>query len=71
MLTVKQWDEITNKLEPEVMPKFGEKERKFIWSHYGGLLQLMKDYNLTIDEVLVTCEEKVTDDKKGASDNNG
>lgn len=66
-LTLKEWDKISDKLEPEVMPTFGEKEQKFMWSLYGGLLQHMKDTNMTIDEALVICEEKVTGKKKGLS----
>lgn len=70
MLTLKEWDEICDELEPEVMPNTGEKEEKFLWAVYGGLLQLMKENNLTIDDVLVTCEEHVADKKKGLSENN-
>lgn len=42
-LTLKEWDEICDKLALEVMPNTGEKEEKFLWAVYGGLLQLMKE----------------------------
>ena len=67
MLTLKEWDTISSRLEPQVMPNFGEKEQQYIWSLYGGLLTVMKDNDMTIDEVLVICEEKVTGKKKGLS----
>lgn len=66
-LTLKEWDKISDKLESQVMPDYGEKQQQYIWSLYGGLLQHMKDKNLTIDEVLIICEEKVTGKKKGLS----
>lgn len=66
-LTLKEWDEISSELEPEVMPNTGKKEEKYLWAVYGGLLQHMKENNLTIDEVLVTCEEHVSGKKKGLS----
>lgn len=69
-LTLKEWDEIASKIEPKVLSKYGEEEQKYLWSLYGGLLQHMKDKNFTIDEVLVICEEKVTDKKRGLSENN-
>lgn len=67
MLTLTEWDNIASSLEPQVMPNTGEKEEKFLWAVYGGLLQLMKENNLTIDEVLVTCEDQVLGKKKGLS----
>lgn len=67
MLTLKEWDNIAAELEPQVMPDRGEKEQKYMWALYGGLLTHMKDSGLTIDEVLVICEEKVTGKKKGLS----
>lgn len=67
MLTRKEWDNIAAELEPQVMPDCGEKEEKYMWALYGGLLTHMKDSDMTIDEVLVICEEKVTDKKKGLS----
>lgn len=67
MLTVKEWDAISNRLESKVFSKYGEEEEKFLWALYGGLLQNMKDEGMTIDDVLVICEEKVTDKKKGLS----
>ena len=66
-LTVKEWDAIADNLEPKVLSKYGEEEQTFLWALYGGLLQLMKDKNVSIDEALVTCEEKVTGKKKGLS----
>lgn len=45
------------------------KEQTYIWALYGGLLQHMKDSGLTIDEVLVICEEKATGKKKGLRTN--
>lgn len=66
-LTLKEWDAIATRLEPQVMSNYGEKEQRYLWSLYGGLLQHMKDTNLTIDEVLIICEEKATDKKKGLS----
>lgn len=65
MLTLKEWDEISSELEPQVLSKYGEEEQKYLWSLYGGLLQHMKDQGISIDEVLVICEEKVSDKKKG------
>lgn len=67
MLTLKEWDAISSELEPQVMPDYGEKQKTYLWSLYGGLLTHMKDTNMTIDEVLVICEEKVTGKKKGLS----
>lgn len=67
MLTLKQWDEISSELEPQVMPNFGKKEQRYLWSVYGGLLKTMKDNDMTIDEALVICEEQVTGKKKGLS----
>lgn len=67
MLTLKEWDTIAAELEPQVMPDRGEKEEKYMWALYGGLLTHMKDNNMSIDEVLVICEERVTDKKKGLS----
>lgn len=66
-LTLKEWDDIASELNPQVMPKYGEKEETYLWALYGGLLQHMKDSGITIDEVLVICEEKVTGKKKGLS----
>lgn len=66
-LTVKEWDAIADRLEPKVFSKYGEEEQTFLWALYGGLLQLMKDENKSIDEALVTCEEQVTGKKKGLS----
>lgn len=67
MLTLKEWDAISSALEPQVMPNIGEKQHKYIWSLYGGLLQCMKDNDISIDEALVICEEQVTVKKKGLS----
>lgn len=65
MLTLKEWDAISSELEPQVMPEYGEKQQQYLWALYGGLLQHMKDTDMSIDEVLVICEEKVTGKKKG------
>lgn len=70
MLTVKEWDAISSELETQVMPDYGEKQQKYLWSVYGGLLQHMKDRGMSIDEVLVICEEKVSDKKNGVSEDN-
>lgn len=67
MLTLKEWDAISSELEPQVMSDYGEKQQQYLWALYGGLLQSMKDNNMSIDEVLVICEEKVTGKKKGLS----
>lgn len=67
MLTVKEWEGIADRLESNVLSKYGEEEQTFLWALYGWLLQHMKDEGITIDEVLVICEEKVTDKKKGLS----
>ena len=67
MLTLKEWDDIATRLEPKVLSKYGEEEQTYLWALYGGLLQHMKVSGLTIDEVLVICEEKVTGKKKGLS----
>lgn len=67
MLTLKEWDNIASELEPQVMSDYGEKQQKYLWSLYGGLLQHMKDTNMSIDEVLVICEEKITGETKGLS----
>lgn len=70
MLTPKEWDAISSELEPQVMPDYGEKQQKYLWSVYGGLLQHMKDRGMSIDEVLVICEEQVSDKKNGVSEDN-
>lgn len=31
MLTLKDWDAIADRLEPQVMPKYGEKEQTYIY----------------------------------------
>lgn len=49
MLTSKEWDAISSELEPQVMPDYGEKQQQYLWSVYGGLLQSMKDNNMSID----------------------
>ena len=67
MLTPKEWNAISSELEPQVMQGYEEKQQKYLWSVYGGLLQHMKDTNMSIDEVLVICEEQVLDKKKGLS----
>ena len=67
MLTRKEWDAISAELEPQIMTGFGEKEEKYLWAVYGALLTVMKDNDMSIDEVLVLCEEKVTGEKKGLS----
>lgn len=67
MLTVKEWNTISSELEPQVMQGYVEKQQKYLWSVYGGLLQHMKDNDMSIDEVLVICEEQVSDKKKGLS----
>ena len=67
MLTLKEWDDISSELQPQVMPNVGETEEKYLWSVYGGLLTFMKEHDKTIDEVLVICEEQVTGKKKGLS----
>jgi hypothetical protein len=71
MLTVKEWDAIASTLESQVIPNTtDETVETYMWALYGGLLQHMKDADITIDEVLVICEEKVTGKKKGLSENN-
>ncbi|CAD7757469.1 Hypothetical protein DAR_50 [Enterococcus phage dArtagnan] len=68
MLTLKDWDDIASELEPQVMSNINdEKVETYMWALYGGLLQHMKDTNMSIDEVLVICEEKVTGKTKGLS----
>lgn len=67
MLTLKEWDAIANRLEPKVLSKYGEEEQTYLWALYGGLLQHMKDIDMSIDEALVICEEKATGKKKGLS----
>lgn len=64
MLTLKEWDDIASELEPQVMSNYGEKEQTYLWALYGGLLQHMKDSGMTIDEVLLICEEKATGKKR-------
>lgn len=66
-LTLKEWDAIASRLERQVMQKYDKEEQTYLWALYGGLLQHMKDTNLSIDEVLVICEEKVLGKKKGLS----
>lgn len=66
-LTLKEWDTIATRLESQVMSNYGEKEQTYLWAVYGGLLQHMKDRDMSIDEVLVICEEKVIGKKKGLS----
>lgn len=67
MLTLKEWDNIASELEPQVMPEYDEKRERYMWSLYGALLTHMKEYNMSIDEVLVICEEQATGKKKGLS----
>ena len=67
MLTLKEWDDIADRLETKVLSKYGKEEQTYLWALYGGLLQHMKDTDISIDEALVICEEKVTDKKKGLS----
>lgn len=67
MLTPKEWNAISSELEPQVIQGYEEKQQKYLWSVYGGLLQHMKDNGMSIDEVLVICEEQVSDKKKGLS----
>lgn len=68
-LTLKEWDNIASPLESQVIQKTATDDNveTYLWALYGGLLQHMKDGNMSIDEVLVICEEKVTDKKKGLS----
>lgn len=66
-LTLKEWDAIAGRLEAKVFSKYGDEEETLLRALYGGLLTHMKDSGLTLDEVLVICEEKVTDKKKGLS----
>lgn len=66
-VTREEWDAISSALEPQVMPDYGEKQQKYLWAAYGGLLTFMRDNAMTIDEVLVICEENVTGKKKGLS----
>ena len=71
MLTLKEWDTIASELESQVMPDgTGKKEDTYLLAVLGGLLTHMKENNLTIDEVLVICEENVLDKKKGLRKNN-
>lgn len=67
MLTLKEWDAISTELEPQVMPDYGEKQQQYLWSLYGGLLQLMKDNDMTIDDTLFICEYHLTEETKGLS----
>lgn len=67
MLTLKEWDAISSELESQVMSKYGKDEQTYLWAVYGGLLQHMKDSGMSIDEVLIICEEKVTGKKRGLS----
>ena len=68
MLTLKEWDDIASALESQVIPNSADETvETYMWALYGGLLQHMKDSGMTIDEVLVICEEKVTGKKKGLS----
>lgn len=66
-LTLKEWDAIAARLESKVMSKYGDEEQTYLWAVYGGLLQHMKESGMTIDEVLLICEEKATSKKKGLS----
>lgn len=68
MLTLKEWDDISSKLEHEVMPDgIGEKQKQYMWAVFGRLLTQIKGENLPIDKVLLFCEEKVLNKKKGLS----
>lgn len=68
MLTLKEWDAIASALESQVIPNTtDEKVETYMWALYGGLLTHMKDNNMSIDEVLVICEEKALGKKKGLS----
>lgn len=63
-LTLTEWDAIAARLEPKVLSKCGKEEETYLWALYGGLLQHMKDTDMSIDEVLVICEEKVLGKKE-------
>lgn len=68
MLTLKDWEAIASALESQVISNStDEKVETYMWALYGGLLQHMKDSGMTIDEVLVICEEKALGKKKGVS----
>lgn len=68
MLKVKEWDAIASALESQVISNStDEKVETYMWALYGGLLQHMKDSDMTIDEVLVICEEKALGKTKGLS----
>lgn len=67
MLTTHEWDKIAGELEKQVMPNYGNKENKYLWALYGGLLQHMKNIDMSIDEALEVCEEQVFGEKKWVS----
>lgn len=35
-LTLKEWDDIASELNPQVMPKYGEKEETYLWALLVG-----------------------------------
>lgn len=56
--TTKEWDSMAHELEAMVIPNYNDDVRKYMWALYGGLLQAMKDRDISIDEALVICFNK-------------
>lgn len=56
--TLQEWDSMANELEKKVIPNYNDDVRKYMWALYGGLLQAMKDREISIDEALVICFNK-------------
>ena len=56
--TTKEWDSMAHELEAMVIPNYNDDARKYHWALYGGLLQSLKDQDISIDEALVICFNK-------------
>lgn len=56
--TLQEWDSMANELENKVIPNYNDDARKYHWALYGGLLQSLKDQDISIDEALIICFNK-------------
>lgn len=62
--TTKEWDSMAHELEAMVIPNYNDDARKYHWALYGGLLQSLKDQDISIDEALVICFNKYHEVRK-------
>lgn len=56
--TLQEWDSMANELEKKVIPNYNDDAIKYMWALYGGLLQSLKDQEISINEALVICFNK-------------